>query len=156
MKRALVLCTALVAIVGLSSISMAQGIGGFLGARFGPLEVGRPGYVNALIRYSGEIGLSSDQVEKLRSIATSFEKEAAKVQADIRVAEVELGEMLGRKDVKVADVESKIKQIESLESGLRLSMTKAQIEARGLLTDEQLAKVESLKRDVPFRLNRRG
>ena len=157
----IVLCLTLVSLLSLSGVALAGGKGGrggsgFVGSGFASIQVGNPGYVNTLIRFSGEIGLDSDQVQKLTSIATEFEKEAATVTADIRVAEVELRELLAKKDVSMADVEAKIKGINSLGSGLRLAMTKAQIEARNLLSDEQLAKFESLKGERSLRRNRRS
>ena len=157
----LILSLTLVSAIALSGISLAQGRGargkgGFPRAGFASVEVGSPGYVNTLIRFAAEIELGSDQVEKLRSIATDFEKEAATVSAEIRVAEIELREMLVKKDVSMADVEPKIDQIESLRSGLRFSMTRAQVEARSLLSDEQLGALESLKSQRPSRSFRRS
>jgi len=144
MRKILFAGLTMVAVLALVSVSFAQPRGGFPGAGFG-LAVGQPGYVNALIRFANNIGLTADQVAKLKSIASSFEKESAKAGADLRVANVELREMLDRKDANIADIEAKVKQVESLESSLMLSMIKAQIEARNLLTDEQLNKLGSLR-----------
>ena len=81
MKRNLILFTMIVAVLGLTSIAAAQerDMERSFGTRFGPTQVGRPGYVTMLIRFSDQLELSSDQVEKLRSIATSFQKEAVQV-----------------------------------------------------------------------------
>ena len=53
--------------------------------------------------------------------------------------------MVADKGVNITDVETKIKGIESLRSSLRFSMTKAQIDGRNLLSDEQLEKIGSLR-----------
>jgi Spy/CpxP family protein refolding chaperone len=144
MRKVWLVGLTLIAALALVSASFAQPRGGFLGAGFG-LAVGQPGYVNALIRFANDVGLSADQVAKLKSIASSFEKESAKVGADLRVASIELREMLDLKATNIADIEAKVKQVESLKSSIRLSMIKAQIEARNLLTDEQLNKLGSLR-----------
>ncbi|MGQ9632266.1 MAG: Spy/CpxP family protein refolding chaperone [bacterium] len=145
MRKLFAICLVLsVALLVMSGISPAQLKKEIMKASPGWLTVGSPGYINFLLKFAGELGLSADQTSKLKSISAAFEKEAAKINADIRVAEIELREALDKKDVNLSDVESIIKKSESLRSQLRLSMIKSQVEARSLLTDEQFEKLKSL------------
>ncbi len=91
-----------------------------------------------------ELGLSDEQAKQLTQIFSQATKAGIKQRADIRIAELELRELLEADPVDMGQVEGKLKAIEGLRTTLRLSLIKAHEQAKGVLTPEQRQKLEGL------------
>jgi hypothetical protein len=76
-------------------------------------------------------------------------KTRIKQRADLRIAELELGELLEADPVDMGQVEGQLKAIEGLRTTLRLSLIKAHEQAKGILTPEQRQKLERLHDRLP-------
>ena len=100
-------------------------------------------------RLKAELGLSDEQVKQLTQIFSQMTKARIKQRADIRIAELELGELLEADPVDMGQVEGKLKAIEGLRTTLRLSLIKAHEQAKGILTPEQRQKLERLHDRLP-------
>jgi Spy/CpxP family protein refolding chaperone len=98
-----------------------------------------PGRLVRLLR--AELGLSDDQAKQLREIFSQAAKNGIKQRADLRIAELELRELLEADTVDMAQVEAKLKAIESVRTGLRLSLIRAHEQAKAVLTPEQRQKL---------------
>jgi Spy/CpxP family protein refolding chaperone len=88
------------------------------------------------------LDLNEQQRGEIRAIRSATMKEAIKKRADIKVARIELRELLQKDSVDMNAVEGKLKQIASLQTDLRLSMIKAMQEMKSKLTPEQRAKLK--------------
>jgi len=104
------------------------------------------GNIRNLINHEDELGLTDKQTAALKSLKSSLEKESIMKQAELRVAEIDLDDLLSRDKVNMSSVESKLKQIQALQTEIELSQIKAQLKARGLLSSEQRKAWKSLKR----------
>jgi Spy/CpxP family protein refolding chaperone len=122
-----------------------MGQGGMGGGRQGmPGEMGMP-WPSQLVRMlKAELGLSDEQAKQLTQIFSQATKAGIKQRADIRIAELELRELLEADPVDMGQVEGKLKAIEGLPTTLRLSLIKAHEQAKGVLTPEQRQKLEGL------------
>jgi Spy/CpxP family protein refolding chaperone len=96
-----------------------------------------------------ELGFSDEQAKQLTQIFSQATKAGIKQRADIRIAELELRELLETDPVDMAQVEGKLKAIEGLRTALRLSLIKAHEQAKGVLTPEQRQKLEGLHDRLP-------
>jgi hypothetical protein len=67
-----------------------------------------------------------------------------KQRADVRVAELELQQLLEADPVEMGKVEAKVKEVEGLRTALRLNWIKADEQAKSLLTPEQRQKLEHI------------
>jgi Spy/CpxP family protein refolding chaperone len=72
----------------------------------------------------------------------------------VRVAELELQQLLEADPVEMGKVEAKVKEVEGLRTALRLNWIKAHEQAKSLLTPEQRQKLEHIwgVRDLPPRI----
>jgi hypothetical protein len=109
-----------------------------------PERMGMPSPSQLVSMLKAELGLSDDQAKKLREIFFQALKTGIKQRADLRIAEVELRELLDTDSVEMGQVEAKLKAIEGLRTALRLSLIKAHEQAKAVLTSEQRQKLESL------------
>ena len=104
---------------------------------FGPLHFG-------ILAWQRELGLTPEQVDKLLSIRSEFLREAIPKSSAIRLAELELQDLLRADKVDLSRVEAKVREIGSLRVEARLTRIKALERAKEVLTPEQLRRWREL------------
>jgi Spy/CpxP family protein refolding chaperone len=97
-------------------------------------------YLRHLLKHPKEIGLSADQVAKLKAIQLDLNRTRIKTEAEIQVAELELAALTEDEKADLSAIEAKVKQSEMLEVGLRVAAIKAKRDALALLTPQQREK----------------
>jgi protein CpxP len=98
-------------------------------------------HLQHLLKHQKELGLTEEQVKKLKAIELDFDRARIRFDAEIHVNERELQALVeGEEQADLAKVEAKVKQSEILEVALRMSAFKARNEALAVLTPEQRAK----------------
>jgi len=97
-------------------------------------SAGCPGF---LLKAADKLELTDAQITKLNSLKSDLQKFAVQKNADIKVAKIELSELLGAEGFDSRKIKSQISKIESLQSDLRLEFLKTIEQSRGLLTPEQ-------------------
>ncbi len=100
-------------------------------------------FLRHLLKHQKEIGLTEDQVAKLKTIHLELDRTRIRTEAEVLVAERELATMVQDDKTDLATIEAKVKQSEALEVGLRLAAIKAKRDAMALLTPEQHEKEKS-------------
>jgi len=100
-------------------------------------------YLRHLLRHAKEIGLTADQITKLKTIQLDLSRTRIKTEAEIQVAELELAALAEDGKADLSAIETKVKQSEMLEVGLRMTAIKAKRDARALLTPEQREKEQA-------------
>ena len=96
--------------------------------------------IRHLLKHEKEIGLSADQVTKLKDIQLNLDRTRIKSEADIQVAERELRALTDDEKSDLGAIEAKLKQSEDLQVQLRMTSIKTRREVMALLTPEQRAK----------------
>ena len=99
--------------------------------------------IRHLLKHEKDLGLSAEQVTKLKDMQLNLDKSRIKMEADIQVAERELKALTEDDKTDMGAIESKLKQSEDVQIGLRLLSIKTRREAMALLTPEQRTKQES-------------
>lgn len=110
-----------------------HGMGGMMHSSTGHL-------IRHLLKHEKEIGLTAEQVAKLKDIQLNLDKTRIKAEADIQVAERELKALTDDEKSDLSAIEAKLKQSEDMQISLRLTSIKTKREVLGLLTPEQRAK----------------
>ncbi|TAJ27547.1 MAG: periplasmic heavy metal sensor [Nitrospirae bacterium] len=101
----------------------------------------------SLLELKEELHLKPEQVEALKPIETDYREVTIKKQADIRVAEVELGALLDQKKPDREALKNKVKEIGALQTDLMQYRIDALLELREALNDEQHEKFKTLLRE---------
>lgn len=99
--------------------------------------------IRHLLKHEKDIGLSADQVTKLKDMQLNLDKNRIKMEADIQVAERELKALMEDEKSDMGAIESKLKQSEDVQIALRLTSIKTRRDAMALLTPEQRAKQQA-------------
>ena len=90
------------------------------------------------------LGLNDEQVQKMRQLRTDYEKESIRKHADLRVAQLELGELMQQKSIDIGQVEKKVRQIETVRGDLMLFRVRSLVKTKDFLTPEQFDKFKQM------------
>lgn len=87
------------------------------------------------------LSLDEKQKEVIKEIRSKAEKDTIRKRADIKVAGVELRDILHKDPVDMKAAEAKLKQLESLRTDLKLAHIKTREEIKAQLTPDQRKKL---------------
>jgi len=80
--------------------------------------------IRHLLKHEKDIGLTVDQVLKLKDLQLSLDKIRIKAEADIQIAERELKALTDNEKSDLAAIEAKLKQSEDQQVALRMTSIK--------------------------------
>ena len=106
----------------------------------GMMHSGTGHLIRHLLKHEKDIGLTADQVAKLKEFQLSLDKVRIKTEAEIQIAERELKSLTDDDKSDVAAIEVKLKQSEDLQILLRLTSIKMRRDVMAVLTPEQREK----------------
>lgn len=89
-----------------------------------------------------ELGLSDDQVAKLRAIRSACRQDNIRTGAEAKIVRLELDDLLALDDWTPAAAEKLIRQQQKLEGDMQVRHLQAVAEARKVLTKEQLQRAD--------------
>ena len=98
-------------------------------------------------RMQSELGLSDDQVTQLQKMKSDGRSAAIRRQADLRIAEGELQDLLQAQAVDEKAISAKVKQVTDLQAAGTRARVDQRLALRHILTPEQLAKMETFMRE---------
>lgn len=100
------------------------------------------------IEHADKMGLTDDQIMKIKPVHNEMQKKQARFQADKKIAEIELMEIMEVKDFDLEKASAAVKKIADIKTAHRLEMLNAMKEVRTILTDEQF---KNMKKMMPMK-----
>jgi Spy/CpxP family protein refolding chaperone len=100
------------------------------------------------IEHADKMGLSDDQMMKAKPLHREMQKKQARFKADLKIAEIELMEIMEVKDFDLEKAGSAVKKISEIKAAHHVDMLKAMKEMRTILTDEQF---KNMKKMMPMK-----
>lgn len=106
--------------------------------------------ISIMLRHRRDLGLSPEQVHELEELRDTYQRQAIRHDADLRIAELELQRVLkaDRVDLELARV--KLETIEHLKVELRLARLGAIEKGKGLLSPDQRATLSTLLGEAEY------
>ncbi len=105
------------------------------------------GNVKRYLNSRQELNLTDDQVKTLEKIRNDFKRDAIKRQADIKLARMDLREIIRQDKPDFTAAKSKTKQISELQLASKLAMIDAMEKGYNVLTKEQQEKLPQLRNE---------
>ncbi|MFA6148152.1 MAG: Spy/CpxP family protein refolding chaperone [bacterium] len=102
------------------------------------------------IQHAEKMGLTDDQIMKMKPLHREMQKKQARFKADLKIAEIELMEIMEVKDFDLEKATSAVKKIADIKTAHHLEMLNAMKEMRTTLTDEQFKK---MKKMMPMKMD---
>lgn len=102
------------------------------------------------VEHADRMGLSDDQLLKMKPIHRDMQKRQARFKADVKIAEIELMEIMDVKDFDLEKASSAVRKSAELKTAHQLENLKAMKEVRSQLTDEQF---KNMKKMMPKKMD---
>ena len=96
------------------------------------------------MEHADRMGLTDDQMIKMKPLHRQMQKKQARFQADLRIAEIELMEIMEVKDFNLEKAGFAVKKIADIKTAHHLEMLRAMKEMRANLTDEQFKQMKKM------------
>lgn len=96
------------------------------------------------LRNADKIGLTDEQISSIMPIHHEMQKKQARFKADVKIAAIELIEIMEVKDFDTDKANAAIKKIADIKTAYSLDMLKSMKEVRIILTDEQFQKIRKM------------
>lgn len=97
-------------------------------------------YLKHLLKHAKEIGLTPDQITKLKAMQLDFKRNDVRLEADIKVAQLELQALIEDEQSEFSAIETKTEQLKKAEGVHLTADIKSKRDAMALLTPEQREK----------------
>ena len=107
-----------------------------------------------MLRAVMSLDLTADQRQAIQTIHTNAQKEVIRKQADIRVKQIELGELMAASSPNRSQIEAKVREIGSLRTEVQLIRTNCHLQTRSQLTAEQIQQLQTMRAQRPQNMRR--
>ena len=91
-----------------------------------------------------KMGLTDDQMMKMKPLHREMQKKQIRSKADLKIAEIELMEIMDVKDFDLGKASAAAKKIADIKTAHHLEMLKSMKEVRTILTDDQFKKMKKM------------
>lgn len=98
-----------------------------------------------LLKHQQDLGLTDDQVNKLKALALDQDRAKIRAHADVQVAQRELSALVADEKTELSAIEAKIKEREAFEANLSFMGIKGMRDLYAMLTPEQREKQKAIR-----------
>lgn len=97
-------------------------------------------YLTHLLKHAKEIGLTPEQIGKLKALQLDFKRTEAKLEADTKIAKLELHALMEDEQADLNAIQTKVEQLKKTEGACLFEAIKSKRTAMAMLTPEQREK----------------
>ncbi|TKB60667.1 MAG: periplasmic heavy metal sensor [Nitrospira sp.] len=97
-------------------------------------------YLKHLLKHAKEIGLTPEQISKVKALQLDFKRSEARLEADAKVAKLELQALMEDEQTDLTAIQAKVDQLKKAEAACLFTAIKSKRTAMALLTPDQREK----------------
>jgi protein CpxP len=97
-------------------------------------------YLKHLLQHAKEIGLTPEQISKVKALQLDFKRSEARLEADAKVAKLELQALMEDEQTDLTAIQAKVDQLKKAEAACLFTAIKSKRTAMALLTPDQREK----------------
>jgi len=126
---------------------MGTGMGGAIGGQMS---------ANLILRLKQQLNLTDEQVASIRTKLFALKRDMARQRNLLELARIDLQELMAADKLDLKKAEAKIREIANLQAEIQIRMLRSREEIKGVLTPDQLKKLEQLRAAGPRDGGQRG
>jgi Spy/CpxP family protein refolding chaperone len=97
-------------------------------------------YLKHLLKHAKEIGLTQEQLGKLKALQLDFKRTEARLEADTKIAQLELHALMEDEQADLKAIQGKVDQLKKAEGACLVEAIKSKRNAMAMLTPDQREK----------------
>lgn len=97
-------------------------------------------YLKHLLKHAKDIGLTQEQIGKLKALQLEFKRTEARLEADVKIAKLDLQDLLEDEKADLGAIQAKVGQLKNSEGACLFAAIKSKHNAMALLTPDQREK----------------
>ena len=97
-------------------------------------------HLKHLLKHAKEIGLTPEQVSKVKAIQLDFKRSEARLEADVKIAKLDLQALMEDEKADLNAIQAKVEQLKKAEGACLFAAIKSKRTATALLTPDQREK----------------
>lgn len=97
-------------------------------------------YLKHLLKHAKEIGLTPEQISKVKALQLDFKRSEARLEADAKVAKLDLHALLEDEQADLTAIQAKVDQLKKTEAACLFTAIKSKRNAMAMLTLDQREK----------------
>jgi Spy/CpxP family protein refolding chaperone len=101
-------------------------------------------FIDHILKFKEGMAITDNQVERLQSIKTAFEKTRIQMKADMQLTSLDLHELLRNDQGDLSAIETQLRNLYAIRAGLYMASVKAGREAKAVLTAEQRDRMKAV------------
>ena len=101
-------------------------------------------FIDHVLKFKDGMSLTDDQAQQLRAVKTKYKKARITMKADIKLANVDLHEILKDETASLADIEAHLNTIHAVKTKLYMASIEAKRNANAVLSEEQKSRMEKI------------
>lgn len=101
-------------------------------------------YLMHLLKHAKEIGLTPEQVSKLKTLQLDFKRTEARLEADTKIAKLELNALMEDEQADLNAIQAKVEQLKKAEGACLFAGIKAKRQAASMLSSDQREKERAI------------
>jgi len=105
-------------------------------------------FIDHILKSQDGMSLTDDQVRKLHTLKTNYRKTRITMKAAIKLAKIDLHELVKDEQAKLADIEKQLNEMHDLKAKLSLESIKAQRQAMAVLSEEQRSRMDAIHKRI--------
>jgi Spy/CpxP family protein refolding chaperone len=157
------LCSISVMVAALALLAISVPLPAFSEMKDMPMQENRGGHGRMMVmcnldrmddmmgmccEHADKLGLTDEQTMKMKPIHSQMQKKQARFTADLKIAQIELMDIMDVKDFDLEKASAAVKKIEEIKTAHHLAMLSAMKEMRGILTEEQFKKMKKMHMEM--------
>ncbi len=98
-------------------------------------------FIDHIMQFQEGMSLTDDQMQQLRALKTNYKKTRITMKADVKLANVDLHEIVKDEKASLADIEAKLHAMHAMKTKLYMASIKARRDANAVLSEEQQSRM---------------
>lgn len=101
-------------------------------------------FIRHILRFKEGMSLTEDQTQQLHTLKTAYQKTRVKMKADVKLARIELHEILRNENSNLSDIEAQFNTMHTMKTKLYMASIKTKREAKAVLSPEQQSRMDKI------------
>ena len=105
---------------------------------------GTTAFINHILKFKKGMSVTAEQEQQLHDLKTQYKKNRITMKAKIKLANIDLHELLRDEKASLAAIETELKTVQAFKTALYMASIKTKRDAKAVLSEEQQSRMDTI------------